>query len=219
IKENYQKQIAIKDSEFKTLQAQINPHFLYNTLDSINWAARVSGQKKISEIAESLGYLMRTAIDTRVSLISLEDELRIVSSYITIQSYRFEERLDFKMDVPESIRHTEIPKFVLQPLIENSIQYGLQKMVDKCEIQLQGRIVGDHVELTVTDNGPGMERAVLEDIGSETYETNETNESQGTGLGIRNIRDRIQLLFGDEYGLTIDSEENKGTKVCITIPY
>src|SRR5699024_11410409 len=96
------------------------PHFLYNTLDSINWAARVSGQKKISEIAESLGYLMRTAIDTRVSLISLEDELRIVSSYITIQSYRFEERLDFKMDVPDSMRHTEIPKFVLQPLDRKS---------------------------------------------------------------------------------------------------
>src|SRR5699024_1862163 len=152
------------------------PHFLYNTLDSINWAARVSGQKKISEIAESLGYLMRTAIDTRVSLISLEDELRIVSSYITIQSYRFEERLDFKMDVPDSMRHTEIPKFVLQPLIENSIQYGLQEMVGKCDIRLQGRIVEDHVELTVTDNGPGMEKTVLEDIRSETYET---NESQG----------------------------------------
>src|SRR5690625_3565933 len=129
--ENYQKQIAIKDSESKTLQAQINTHILYNTLDCIICAAIVSGRNRISEIAESLGYLMRTAIDTRVSLISLEDELRIVSSYITIQSYRFEERLDFKMDVPESMMHTEIPKFVLQPLIENSIQYGLQEMVDK----------------------------------------------------------------------------------------
>src|SRR5699024_5039959 len=116
-----------KDSEFKTLQAQINPHFLCNTLDSINWAAKVNGQKKISEIAESLGYLMRTAIDTKVALINLEDELKIVHSYITIQSYRFEERLDFKMDVPENIMRSQIPKFVLQPLIENSIQYGLQK--------------------------------------------------------------------------------------------
>jgi len=216
IKENYQKQIAIKDSEFKTLQAQINPHFLYNTLDSINWAARVNGQKKISEIAESLGYLMRTAIDTTVSLISVEDELKIVNSYITIQSYRFEERLDFKMDVPDVMMHTKIPKFALQPLIENSIQYGLQNMVDKCEIRLQGRIVEDHVELTVTDNGPGMKKTVLEDIERETYEA---HESKGTGLGIRNIRDRIQLLFGDQYGLTIVSEEGKGTKVCITIPY
>lgn len=213
IEENYKKQIVIKDAEYKTLQAQINPHFLYNTLDSINWAAKMNGQKKISEIAEALGYLMRTSINIKESLITVEEELKIVNSYITIQSYRFEERLDFRMDIPEEIMDCKIPKFVLQPLIENSIQYGLQQIVGICKIQIKGRIVGDKIILSVRDNGPGMDGQFLRQLETETY------EAKGTGLGLKNVRERIELLFGEPYGMEIMSERHKGTMVSLTIPY
>lgn len=213
IEENYKKQIVIKDAEYKTLQAQINPHFLYNTLDSINWAAKINGQKKISEIAEALGYLMRTSINTKESLITIEEELKIVSSYITIQSHRFEERLDFRMNIPEEMMACKIPKFVLQPLIENSIQYALQQTVGVCKIQIQGRIVDDRIVLDVEDNGPGMDEQFVKQLEMETY------ESKGTGLGLKNVRERIELLFGESYGMKITSEKNTGTIVSITIPY
>ncbi len=213
IEENYKKQIVIKDAEYKTLQAQINPHFLYNTLDSINWAAKVNGQKKISEIAESLGYLMRSSINMKESLITLEEELKVVKSYIIIQSHRFEERLVFNLDISDSFMGCKVPKFVLQPLIENSIQYGLQQMIGVCEITVHGELVEDNVVLTVEDNGPGMDEQYLEQLRLDTY------ESKGTGLGLKNIRERIKLLFGEPYGINVDSEIGKGTKVTITIPY
>lgn len=213
IEENYKKLIVIKDAEFKTLQAQINPHFLYNTLDSINWAAKVNGQKKVSEIAESLGYLLRSSINMKESLITLEEELKVINSYIIIQSHRFEERLIFNLDIPDRIMKCKVPKFVLQPLIENSIQYGLQQMIGVCEISVSGGIFEDKVILTVVDNGPGMDAQYLEQLSLDTY------ESKGTGLGLKNIRERIKLLFGEPYGINIESEEGKGTKVTITIPY
>lgn len=213
IEENYKKQIVIKDAEYKTLQAQINPHFLYNALDSINWAAKVNGQKKISDIAESLGYLMRSSINMKESLITLEEELKVIKSYIIIQSHRFEERLVFNLDIPDHIMGCKVPKFVLQPLIENSIQYGLQQMIGVCEITVCGELCGDNVILTVVDNGSGMNQQYVEQLHSDTY------ESKGTGLGLKNIRERIKLLFGEPYGIKIDSELGKGTKVTITIPY
>lgn len=213
IKENFQKQIAIKDAEYKALQAQINPHFLYNTLESINWTAKVNGQTKISEIAESLAFLLRKSIDTKGPLIPLKEEIKIIHSYITIQSYRFEERLKFSLNIPPEIMDCKIPKFVLQPLIENSIQYGLQQMLGTCTIEVTGELSGDTVLLTVQDNGKGIDRQLLEQLKRTTY------ESKGTGLGLKNIRERIQLLFGENYGIEIQSKKNHGTTVKIIIPY
>lgn len=213
ISENYKRQIAIKDAEFKALQAQINPHFLYNTLDSINWSAKIDGHTKISEIVESLGYLMRKSIGTKESLITIENELRIVKNYIRIQSYRFEERLDFRVDIPEKIMEAKVPKFALQLLIENSIHYGLQQMVGVCKIRVKGIIVADQIILSVQDNGPGIEKQHLKKLQTETY------ESKGTGIGLKNIKERLEVLFGESYGVNISSNLGEGTLVSITIPY
>lgn len=212
IEENYKKQIVIKDAEYKNLQAQINPHFLYNTLESINWAAKKGGQNDISEISESLGRLMRSSINMKTTLVTLKEELKVVNSYIIIQSYRFKERLAFNLDISEEIMDCKVPKFVLQPLIENSIHYGLQHMIGVCKITVSGKLVGNDVILTVIDNGPGMDKQYLEQLHLETY------ESKGTGLGLKNIRERIRFLFGEPYGITIESEKGKGTKVIIKIP-
>ncbi|MBW7458723.1 histidine kinase, partial [Paenibacillus sepulcri] len=125
IQENYVKQITIKESDFKALQAQINPHFLYNTLDTINWSAKMSGQSHISSMVESLGFLLRSSINLKEPLIPLSHELEIILNYITIQQFRFEERLDFRLDIAEGLLDCAVPKLSLQPIVENAVNYGL----------------------------------------------------------------------------------------------
>src|SRR5690606_4633677 len=125
INENYRKQLAMKESEYKALQAQINPHFLYNTLESINWQAKIGGQKQISQMVEALAYLMRSSINQKEPLVRLAEEKTFILHYITIQKLRFEERLDFRMDIPEDLESCVVPKLVLQPIVENAIQYAL----------------------------------------------------------------------------------------------
>lgn len=212
IGENYKKQLLIKESEFKTLQAQVNPHFLYNTLESINWSAKIAGEKKISQMAESLGFVLRASINMKDMLISLNEEISIVDHYITIQSYRFEERLQFTKNIADAHLTTLIPKFIIQPLVENAIRYGLQEMIGVCKIHVSVSETEETVIICVADNGPGIETEYLEKIISGNY------QPKGTGIGLRNINERIKLLFGEKYGLKIDSEIGKGTTVSIILP-
>ncbi|MGP4040640.1 cache domain-containing sensor histidine kinase [Gracilibacillus sp. D59] len=212
IGENYKKQLLIKESEFKTLQAQVNPHFLYNTLESINWSAKIIGEKKISQMAESLGYVLRASINMKDALIPLEEELTIVDHYITIQSYRFDERLQFTKDIPKQYLQVPVPKFIIQPLVENAIRYGLQEMIGVCKIHLSIQENEDGLFIFVEDNGPGIQKSYLDQIESGDY------QPKGTGIGLRNISERIKILFGEEFGLIVDSEIGSGTKVSIILP-
>ncbi|SDK01068.1 sensor histidine kinase [Sediminibacillus albus] len=212
IEENYKKQLVIKDSEYKTLQAQINPHFLYNTLESINWAAKMGSNKETSRMAVSLGFILRSSLDTNHSLISLEEELKIIRHYITIQSCRFEERLAFREKIPANLLNCQVPRFSLQPLVENAIRYGLQQMVGTCTIVLEARTEKDKIIISVKDDGPGMDKPYLERLASGKY------QSKGTGIGLKNIDERLKILFGDVYGVHVASEKNKGTTVEVTIP-
>ncbi|MDQ0058022.1 sensor histidine kinase [Paenibacillus harenae] len=213
IHENYVKQLTIRDTEFKALQAQINPHFLYNTLESINWSAKLSNQTHISQMVEALGSLLRTSINLKEPIIPLSKELEIVSHYITIQKYRFEERLDFHIDVPERLLHGSIPKLSLQPIVENAVNYGLEQMIDTCSIRIQAFDENDKLFISVTDNGPGMEEQLVAKLLSGEVKT------KGSGLGLKNIEDRIKLLYGDAYGIHVESKVNGGTKVTLMLPY
>jgi two-component system sensor histidine kinase YesM len=212
ITENYKKQLAVKESEFKALQAQINPHFLYNTLESINWSAKVAKQDQISQMVEALGYILRSSISIKDPLVTLEEELKMVESYITIQEFRFDDRLDFQIDIEASLYKCVIPKLTLQPLIENAIRYGLEEMVGVCTIRITGESAEGKLILTVEDNGPGMEAALLEQF------QNGILSPRGTGLGIKNIDERIKLLFGDLYGVSLESKKGEGTTVYIKLP-
>ncbi|WP_425431943.1 sensor histidine kinase [Gracilibacillus ureilyticus] len=212
IGENYKKQLLIKESEYKTLQAQVNPHFLYNTLESINWSAKIAGEKKISQMAESLGYVLRSSINMKSTLIPLKEEISIVDHYITIQKYRFEERLLFQKQIYEELLNVNVPKFILQPIVENAIRYGLQEMVGVCEILLDIKEEHGNICITVSDNGPGMTLKHLNNVIKGNY------EPKGTGIGLRNINERIKILFGENYGIKIDSEINKGTNIKIILP-
>lgn len=212
IEENYKKQLVIKDAEYKTLQAQVNPHFLYNTLESINWAAKVAGHEKISSMAESLGYILHSSMSMKELLIPLQQELKIVENYITIQKYRFEDRLLFYNQVPDSMLHFQVPKFSLQPLVENAIRHGLERMVGTCTIAIFAKIENERLVMTVKDNGPGIEQPLLRQLTAGQY------KSKGTGIGLNNIHERIQIVFGEPYGIEVVSEKYKGTEVRVVLP-
>lgn len=212
IKEDHAKQIAIKDAQYKTLQAQINPHFLYNTLDSINWMAKLNQQHEISRMVEALGYLLRSSISKKEPMVLVEEELKILDSYITIQKMRYGERLKFEVDVAPDYFDYYVPKLSFQPIVENSINHALENMLGTCVVRLEARIDGDQVKFYIHDNGPGISEELLSKINRGEY------EPKGTGIGLKNIDERIKMTFGKEYGIKIESQLGKGTTVIISIP-
>jgi two-component system sensor histidine kinase YesM len=212
ITENYRKQLAIKETQFQALQAQINPHFLYNTLDSINWLAKVNKQEEISHMVEALGYLFRHSISMTDALVTIEQELSIALHYVTIQRYRFDDRLLFTTDIPEAVMQRPIPKLTLQPLLENAIQHGLEPLIEPCPIAIRAYEEDGRLVLLVEDAGQGMDAERLQQVCSGEY------VSAGRGVGLRNIDERVKLAFGDAYGVAVDSEPGRGTRVYVTLP-
>ncbi|WP_299094033.1 sensor histidine kinase [uncultured Metabacillus sp.] len=214
IKENYQKQLVIKETEYKALQSQMNPHFLYNTLDSINWAARINKQQKISTMTEALANMLRNIISKKEPLITIKDELQIVQDYITIQHYRYHDRLHFTLECPAEIEHVYIPKLSIQPIVENAIQHVLEEIDSECKIAVAIFTHDDEtLQIVIEDNGPGMDDATIKAIFKGEI------KPKGTGIGLRNINERMKLMFGEAYGLQLESERGNGTRVTITIPY
>ncbi|WP_233532157.1 cache domain-containing sensor histidine kinase [Paenibacillus alkalitolerans] len=212
ITENYANRLLLKETEFKALQAQINPHFLYNTLDSINWLARTNGQKQISQMVESLGFLLRNAVQLNEPLVSLAEELEIVENYVTIQKYRFEERLEFIMDVPEQLRHRKIPKLTLQPLVENAMHYALEPGIGTCTIAVRAWETAEAICITVEDDGPGIPEDTLDRLRRGELKT------KGKGIGLLNIDERIKIAFGDDYGIRIGGTAGGGARITIALP-
>ncbi|MCL6457177.1 MAG: sensor histidine kinase [Gorillibacterium sp.] len=212
ILEDYAKQLIIKETKFKALQAQINPHFLYNTLDSINWLSKMNGQPRISQMVESLGSLLRASISLKATLITVEEEIALVQSYVLIQKVRFAERLEFKLQISAEVRAALIPKLTLQPLLENSIRHAMEVTLEPCLIWITGSTTSKGVELIVEDNGPGFDQELLNHIWSREPET------EGTGIGIRNIEQRIRYAFGEDYGLDIENGASGGARIIVRIP-
>lgn len=213
IDENYAKQLLLRETELKALQAQINPHFLYNTLESVNWLAKLNKQDKISEMVEALAFLLRNAVNLQEQLIPLERELDIVHSYVTIQKTRFEERLNFELDLEEGVETALIPKLTLQPLVENAIHYALEPRIEPCHIIIRVRRKGSTLEICVEDDGPGMTSDFIARLHSGKVKT------RGQGIGLANIEERIQLTFGQAWGVRLESGPGQGTAVHVCIPY
>ncbi len=204
IKTNYLNEILIKEAQFKALENQMNPHFLYNTLESINWRAKIMGAKDISSMAESLGTLLRFTLDQTSKEVSLKRELESVQCYMTIQKYRYEERLDYQIQVPEDLMSCLVLKLSLQPLVENAIRYGLEENTEYCVIQIQAEADthSQQLYIYIKNTGSSFEDQLLKKL--ETHEI----EPHGFGIGLLNIRDRMQLTFGEPYGLELYNEED-----------
>ncbi|WP_181592891.1 histidine kinase [Paenibacillus sp. YN15] len=212
IRENYEKQLALKDTEYKALQAQINPHFLYNTLSSINWMARRNDQTDISKMVEALSRLLRISISEKASVISLGEEADILRDYMHIQQIRYTDRLAFRIMIPAGYDNCPIPKLTLQPIVENAIKHGVEMMLEPCCITVQAMEEENALCIVITDNGPGMDEETVRRLNRFEY------KSQGTGIGLKNIHERLQLLFGADYGIHCDSSPGGGTAVTVRLP-
>lgn len=213
IQENYVKQMLIQENRLKELQSQINPHFLFNTLQTVNWKAKANSQREISEIVESLGKLLRYTLEGDEDPVSLKSELEILKRYVLIQQVRYGERLTVQMDVPQALGEKCLPKLSLQNIVENSIKYALENMLEPCVIRVWAELTGDGYRICVEDNGPGIRDEALKGIGRE----GEGEHSiAGLGIGLDNIRDRVRLLFPEGSCLQIGNT-GRGTLTQIVI--
>ena len=207
----HNEEIVLRKTELKALQAQINPHFLYNTLDSIQWMCEQGNSKDAVRMVGALAKLFRISISHGNEFITIKDELRHAESYLIIQSYRYKNQFTYSFDVDESLLYFLCNKITIQPFIENAIYHGLDRMVDEGKINISVHNCGKDILITVSDNGLGMTEeqctAILE-----------KGRSDSKGIGVKNVDDRLKIYFGEEYGITIDSELDVGTTVKIKIP-
>jgi len=206
-----QEEITLRKTELKALQAQINPHFLYNTLDAIAWLCEEGRNKDAEDMVTSLAKLFRISISKGHELITIEKEIQHAQSYLRIETFRYKNQFTYTFNVDENCLGYLCNKITLQPIIENAIYHGLNRMVDEGEITIRIREDGDDIILSVEDNGIGMTEEQCQEILRK-------EPGDRTGIGIKNVNDRIKIYFGEEYGLTITSELDEGTCVDIRMP-
>lgn len=210
IHENYEKQLLLKDTKYKMLQAQINPHFLYNTLNALNWMVRAERNQDAGKMIMELGQLLRASF-ARDPYTSVAEEVRTAGSYITIQQFRYQKRAEFEVRTVGNLEHYLIPRMIIQPLIENAIYYGVEQSLTGCRITVHVIEGEDSIWLSVEDTGPGMSPEELEDV------RNFTVKPKGHGIGLKNIRERLNITYDDSQ-FEIDSEPGRGTRITIRIP-
>lgn len=209
IHEVYESKLTQRKSEMTALQAQINPHFLYNSLSLINWKALEAGQQDISKITLALSSFYRTSLNRGKNVLTIEKEIENMKSYLEIQLCMHDNDFDVIMDIDEEILPYQTLNLLLQPLVENAIDHGIDLKEDgRGYIKIIGRKDAENIYLTVEDNGVGIEPEILSSI----------LEFKTKGYGVRNVNQRIRLYYGEEYCLRIESEVGKGTRCTINIP-
>lgn len=205
IQENYVNEILKKEAQLKAMESQMDPHFLYNTLESINWRAKMIKSEEISQITTALGSLLRFSLGKNSEDFTLDQEMQIVNNYITIQKIRYQRRLDFSADVPSDLLGVFIPKFTIQPLLENAIRYGLEESSETCYISIVCREVLGLLIIRITNTGSSFEENCMEKLQSGEI------QPHGFGIGILNIHRRLQLTYGELYGLLLYNIEDEET--------
>ncbi len=204
-----------KDVEFKMLASQINPHFLYNTLETIRMMARVQGNYDIEELVKMLSSILRHNIQVGNHEVTIKSEVDILECYLRIQQYRFGDRIQYRIHIQEGLEDHKILPLIIQPIVENSIIHGLEAKESAGNILIDIRREGHNISILVEDDGLGMERDKLEELQKKLYDF---NNIEWTHIGLCNVHQRINLLYGDSYGVTVSSEKDKGTRVEIIIP-
>lgn len=213
IEKVYLEQLRVKDSYLKQLQSQINPHFLYNCLFFIKSKAKVQDYESISQMAMNLGEYYRYITRLDHSNTTLEQELNLLKNYLSVQNLR-KQRIDFEIDVPSSLLSVNIPRLIIQPIVENSIIHGIEKIVGIGTIRITGYLEGNRLFIIVEDNGPGMSSIDIEQLMNKINQP--TNESE-KGYGLWNVQQRIKQLYGIYSGLSIEQSFSGGIKVTIRL--
>ena len=214
IDENRREQENLKKSELRALQAQINPHFLYNTLDAIVWLAEADQTREVIHITRALSDFFRISLSQGKDWISLSDEIRHLTGYLTIQKIRYRDILDYEIEIPESIGSCQVLKLILQPLVENAIYHGVKHRRGRGLVKVTGSLQGGLLVLKVQDNGAGMTPERLEQVRSGLA----ADSGESAGYGLFNVNKRIQLYYNLPVGLEIESQEGKGTTVTLKVP-
>lgn len=218
--------LSKKQAEYLALQNQINPHFLYNTLEGIRSEALCSGMDGVADMTEALATFFRYTISNVDHLVTLEDELSNIQNYYIIQQYRFGDRLNVGVEYLEEdegeVLLLRLPKLTLQPIVENSIHHGIERKVGKSNLRIKIQTTVDRLIIVISDDGQGIEKEQLDALNKKLRSTclddvMQTKGKQG-GIAIVNVNNRIKLLFGDEYGIYIYSTVGVGTDVTITLP-
>jgi len=212
----YRAEIQRKNAEINALQMQIDPHFLYNTLESIKAKAIEEGDEITPEMIALLGKLFRWSTKTKEKIVILEEELEYVRTYLELQSYRFKEKLDIDIQITEEYLDYGVPKLILQPLVENVIKHAFVLTNQKGIVGITAKLKDKNLEITIFDNGQGMSIEHLMNIRKKLEST--TTQDEFDSIGIQNVHQRLQLLFGQEYGIRIESILNYGTAVKVTAP-
>ena len=211
--QNIQEQEQKRKIELKALQSQINPHFLYNTLDSIIWMAEGKKNEEVVLMTASLARLLRQSISIENELVTIGQEVEYVRSYLTIQKMRYKDKLEFEINVDPRITHAQIIRLVLQPIVENAIYHGLKYKESKGMLKVHGYELGERIIIDITDDGVGMDEETLKHI----YDKHKVNY-HSNGVGVYNVQQRLVLYYGKEYGIIYHSEKGKGTTATVLIP-
>ncbi len=208
-------QIRLRKAEFELLQAQINPHFLYNTLDAIVWLAESGQQKQVVSMVGSLSEFFRASLNQGKDIITIKEELQHVRSYLEIQQVRYQDILEYEICVPKELYHYRIPKITIQPLVENALYHGIKNKRGVGKITINGYEQGDVFFLQVLDNGIGITMERLEQVRSGILGKTATGKAI---YGLYNVNERIRLNFGERYGMTLESAYGEYTKVSVMLP-
>ncbi|MHB1394179.1 MAG: cache domain-containing sensor histidine kinase [Clostridia bacterium] len=219
----YKEEIALKEAEIKALQAQINPHFLFNTLENINWMAQLNGVPEISDTVSALAKLIDGSIGRGDRTITFREELEYIDNYMIILKNRYENRLEVIKTLDSQLMETKIPRLLIQPLVENAVKHGIEKSRRKGVIRISAYRKDGHVVFEVADNGIGMTQDELEALNLRLHEDTLIYEGKDPGaarksIGLENVNRRIKLLYGSSYGVEIESSYDEYTKVIVRIP-
>ena len=209
-------QIRLRKAEFELLQMQINPHFLYNTLDTIVWLAEAGKQKEVVQMVGSLSEFFRTSLNQGKDIIPIREELQHVRSYLEIQQVRYQDILEYEIHVPEELGKYLIPKITIQPIVENALYHGIKNKRGLGRILVNGRKEEGHFVIEVQDNGIGINEERLKQVRDKIqYRLSAGNDI----YGLYNVNERIRLNFGEKFGISIESVYGEGTVVSIFLPY
>ncbi|MEK5437765.1 sensor histidine kinase [Paenibacillus sp. NPDC058367] len=208
-------QLKQNEIKFKMMASQINPHFLFNALESIRMKALVRGQADISQVVRLLGKMMRKNLEVGNGMISLQSELETVNSYLVIQKFRYDDRLTYELLVDPKANPFQIPPLIIQPLVENCVIHGLENRIEGGMVRVEIRLEDSYLKVQVSDNGVGISKTRIQEIrkmlnNNDDYETN--------NIGMRNIHLRLQLTYGPQFGLTLASQIGFGTQISFAIP-
>lgn len=209
---NRQEQIKLRDIELSLIQAQINPHFLYNTLDAIVWLIEIGKNEQAEQMVTSLSSYFRSFLSDGKDIVTVAEEKQHIQSYLEIQQVRYRDIMEYEIDIDPSIQNTKLPKMTLQPLVENAIYHGLKPKRGKGKITVTGTREGDKILLRVTDTGLGMNEEELESLRSRV------SMEDSTSFGLTSSYKRLKILYGDDCKFVIDSKSQEGTSISIEIP-